>query len=293
MADVVPARYQPPLPSQEFLLTDKPDEEAVPMDVVFVGAGPAGLAGAIELARLVKQDGESGGSLGEIEIAGMNLGRVVEELTRGRVPATWRAHLDPDLAREARPRRRGWKPLFGQCAAAQGVLRRQGVGPGDLFLFFGWFREAETVEGGLRFRPGAPDLHVLFGWLEVARVLSVERDPVPAWADGHPHLSEVARAANTLYVGKEGGPFRRYHDRLRLTASDESRSVWRLPGWFFPTGDRPPLSSHDKDLTRWSRTGDATLLRSVPRGQEFVLDCEHYPEAAPWARGVVRNARSG
>ena len=39
------------------------------MDVVFVGAGPAGLAGAIELARLVKEDGESGGSLGEIEIA--------------------------------------------------------------------------------------------------------------------------------------------------------------------------------------------------------------------------------
>ena len=69
MADVVPARYQPPLPSQDFLLSDKPDEEAVPMDVVFVGAGPAGLAGAIELARLVKEDGESGGSLGEIEIA--------------------------------------------------------------------------------------------------------------------------------------------------------------------------------------------------------------------------------
>ena len=34
------------------------------MEVVFVGGGPAGLAGAIELARLVKQDAE----LGEIEI---------------------------------------------------------------------------------------------------------------------------------------------------------------------------------------------------------------------------------
>jgi 2-polyprenyl-6-methoxyphenol hydroxylase-like FAD-dependent oxidoreductase len=28
----------------------------VPMDVVFVGGGPAGLAGAIELARLIKED---------------------------------------------------------------------------------------------------------------------------------------------------------------------------------------------------------------------------------------------
>jgi electron-transferring-flavoprotein dehydrogenase len=45
------------------------DPDAVPMDVVFVGAGPAGLAGAIELANLVKRDRESGGTLGEIQIA--------------------------------------------------------------------------------------------------------------------------------------------------------------------------------------------------------------------------------
>ena len=39
------------------------------MDVVFVGGGPAGLAGAIELARLAKEDAANGGTLGEIEIA--------------------------------------------------------------------------------------------------------------------------------------------------------------------------------------------------------------------------------
>ena len=66
---IVPERHQPPLPTDRFIVSDPPDEEAVPMDVVFVGGGPAGLAGAIELAKLVRADNESGGGIGEIEIA--------------------------------------------------------------------------------------------------------------------------------------------------------------------------------------------------------------------------------
>jgi electron-transferring-flavoprotein dehydrogenase len=65
---IVPAAYQPELPVDRFILRDAPDSEAVPMDVVFVGGGPAGLAGAIELARLVKRDNETGGTLGDIQI---------------------------------------------------------------------------------------------------------------------------------------------------------------------------------------------------------------------------------
>jgi electron-transferring-flavoprotein dehydrogenase len=66
---IVPSQYQPPLPVERFIRADAPDAEAVPMDVVFVGGGPAALAGAIELARLVRRENESGGSLGPIEIA--------------------------------------------------------------------------------------------------------------------------------------------------------------------------------------------------------------------------------
>ena len=60
----VPADYQLPLPMEELISSSKPGAEAVPMDVVFVGGGPAGLAGAIELARLAKNDA----SVGPIEI---------------------------------------------------------------------------------------------------------------------------------------------------------------------------------------------------------------------------------
>ncbi len=63
-----PLSAQPPLPLDRIIREEEPDEESVPMDVIFVGAGPAGLAGAIELARLARQDAEEGGELGELEI---------------------------------------------------------------------------------------------------------------------------------------------------------------------------------------------------------------------------------
>lgn len=44
------------------------DAETVPMDVVFVGAGPAGLAGAVELARLVRDGNQAGSGPGDVEI---------------------------------------------------------------------------------------------------------------------------------------------------------------------------------------------------------------------------------
>ena len=68
MRSILPSRVQPELPIHRLLLDRRPDEEAVPLDVLFVGGGPAGLAGAIELARLVASERERGGEPGDLEI---------------------------------------------------------------------------------------------------------------------------------------------------------------------------------------------------------------------------------
>lgn len=78
---IVPGEYQPPLPLDRLIREEPPGPESLDVDVVFVGAGPAGLAGAIELSRLAQsaEDGphewqiavlEKAGSLGEHCLSG-------------------------------------------------------------------------------------------------------------------------------------------------------------------------------------------------------------------------------
>ena len=82
------------------------------------------------------------------------------------------------------------------------------------------------------------------------------------------------------------GTFRHYQDNLCLTAPNALRTLWRLPPWFYPTEDKPPLTYHTVPL-RWSRDADYTYLRSAMRGQEFVLDTAHYPEAVQWVARML------
>jgi electron-transferring-flavoprotein dehydrogenase len=66
---ILPSRHQRDLPLDQLILRDPPGSEAIEMDVVVVGAGPAGLSCAIELARLVKRDQEAGGEIPDLNIA--------------------------------------------------------------------------------------------------------------------------------------------------------------------------------------------------------------------------------
>ena len=69
MATILPLRHQAPLPLDRLILREQPGAEAIEMDVLIVGAGPAGLACAIELTRLVSREREGGGDMADLNIA--------------------------------------------------------------------------------------------------------------------------------------------------------------------------------------------------------------------------------
>jgi hypothetical protein len=238
----------------------------------------------------------------ELVWKGRNVGELVEHLTRGGQQASDGAHLDPDLRRDARSRPPGWRPVLGQVAAAQGHLRNRGVGPGDLFLFWGLFRE---VDGDLSW-VGRP-VHVIWGWMQVGVVAPVDATIRRAltrsawcWATDHPHLAFPPDPSNTLYVAADrlsvagftgataaAGVFDSFEPDRQLTArTARTTSCWSLPALFMPRGRRA-LSYHD-DPSRWTLDGSSVLLRAAARGQEFVLDASEYPEAIEWAASLLR-----
>src|SRR4051812_40599397 len=70
-----PAEFPPPVKPDEFVMApEAADDDRLEVGALFVGGGPAGLAGAIRLAQLVADDEAAMERLGEVPIAVVDKG---------------------------------------------------------------------------------------------------------------------------------------------------------------------------------------------------------------------------
>lgn len=197
------------------------------------------------------------------------LGDLVERVTKGRIDRNHLCHHDPMFV--------DGECVFGQCDAAQSHLSNQGVGIGDVFLFFGLFADEHSGERHHRF----------YGYMRVAEQHHVDTMDPSVQADlerlRHPHVFGIRSSNNTVYRG-EGATAAHAHEALRLTRTNGPLSMWTVPAWLSQFG----LSYHAKQ-TRW--IGE-TELGAVARGQEFVCDIGDDPIAHAWVENVIGLIRS-
>lgn len=230
------------------------------------------------------------------------LGDIVESISKGKLSAKSTVHLDPDIFPFHLKRDEGWFPIFGQTGAAESHLRNHNVSAGDIFLFFSWFRETEYINGKLQYIPNYFDQHILYGWFQIEEKKEVKSFiPLEEWMKEHSHLQGVLynRELDTVYFptkylildGEKTnlsgcGYFPKKHDEIVLTARGENRSIWELPSWFFPGNEKTPLTYHG-NLSRWNLYGDKVFLKTVGRGQEFILNSEEYPQSICWLKNLI------
>ena len=241
-----------------------------------------------------------------IHRGGEVVGDMVEQLTRGRIPRNYTAHLDPDLDWAAYPREPGWRPVLGQTDGALGHLKKQGVGTGDLFLFFGWYRPVETRGSEWAYVQGTLPVHAIWGWLHVGACFGHTEVPPDArpWLAYHPHLQRSARKRHVLYTASDsleigerrfpaGGVFPRFSERRVLSAVGENMSLWRMPGWMHPEAGQVSFSYiHDPGRWVYSDRGSA-LVQTIGKGQEIVMTPSPTAPVDEWLANLFEDVTPG
>ena len=200
-------------------------------------------------------------------------------------------HLDPDIRTYIRKTPPEWVPAFGQIDASQTHLTSKGIKKGDLFLFFGWYKQTEYLNGKLSFVMGAPDLQVIYGYLQIGDIITgkdVKNYPWhPHSDDSHIYDKNGNTTNNTIYLASDYLDFDGIASKLPgsgvlslaenrvLTEKGKSRTRWKLNDVLLNVN----LSYHNKECIK------DDYFQSRYRGQEFVFDEDR--RATEWAKHII------
>ena len=220
----------------------------------------------------------------ELSWHGVSYYDIIHSLSpRTHILPTSNCHLDPDLRRDILSRDK-WLPAFGQIGSSLMHLYNQGITIGDLFLFFGWYRQTEFHNGSLRFSPNAPDLHIIYAYLQIGAIVKDKKD-LPVELNAHPHAAGFRweTRKNALFIPTEtlsldknlpGYACLDYDQKRVLTKPGCKRRVWDLPPFF-----RNINISYNRKA--WRTEG----FVSAGRGQEFVFEADD--KAMEWVKNII------
>src|SRR5215218_10019314 len=239
------------------------ERESIEMDVLFVGAGPASLSGALHLSKLVAEHNEAvekgtrqGKSLGEIQIAVIEKGATVgAHILSGAVmdPKALK-ELIPDFAEQGAPLESPVnEDYFLYLTKTRAVrspvtpppLKNHGYYIVSLNRLTAWLGE-KCEEAGVNIFPEFPGADLLYD--ENDRVLGVRTGDKGIGKEGKPKANyesgvDLRAKVTVLGEGPRGSLTKHLVERLGLDEGREPqvyslgvKELWELPDERYPTG---------------------------------------------------------
>ncbi len=169
--------------------------------------------------------------------------------------------------------------VVGQAGNSESHLRNQGVNIGDIFLFYGWFRRVEKLEGRWQYSQYSPDIHLIWSWMEIDKKLDAGSKTIRKqvisnypYLQPHPHFCDMPELPylkiNSVYLSRNSEllNYSRYR-QLTDCKMYSGRSTWRLPACF----NQPKAFTF---LKNFMLDGDDVIINFKGYGQEFVLDLD-------------------